>query len=209
MTTEYYGDALRQLKKAEQVAAALVEAAAETGAKPQGLNVNNALEKVLRELRDYRALVTQAEALGSTLPNILKSYRMAKRPDEVIPAVFRLAPEHWCTENRLERQAGWANGKRVEKLYKGRGVSPLTAQNRCKRLQPVLLALFEQRRETGLDGYSEYVESTAEAYQTLNYEEFVSEVFSQLRDLSQETELPEETPAPARVLPPEGFYVAP
>ena len=120
---------------------------------------------------------------------------MNKRPAEVLPPEFRLAPEHWVTEERLERQTGWANGKMVEKLYKGRGVSALTAQSRCKRLQPVLLALFEQRREAGLDGYNEYVEDTAEAYQTLSYEEFMAEVFSQLRGLFQETGLPEEVAA--------------
>ena len=63
MTTEYYGNAFRELKKAEQVAAALVKAALEAGAKPQGLNVSNALGKVLRDLRDYRALVRPCQTL--------------------------------------------------------------------------------------------------------------------------------------------------
>lgn len=197
MTAEYYGSAFRELEKAEEVAAALIQAALEAGAKPQGLNVSNALNKVLRELRDYRALLSQAEELGSSLPNILKSYRMRKQAPEVfLPAPFRVAPEHWVSENRLEKQEGWANGKRVEKLYKGRGVTALTAQGRCKRLQPVLVALFEQYRESGREGYEDYVEAIEQAYQTAPYEEFMAEVFSELREFSQETPAPEPQAEP-------------
>jgi hypothetical protein len=196
MTTEHYGAAFREMEKAERIASALIQAAIEAGAQPRGLNVSNALEKVLRDLRDYRSLLSQAEELGSTLPNIIKSYRMSKRSAEVVPAAFRLAPEHWIIDNRLERQEGWANGKRVEKLYKGRGVSPLVAQGRCKRLQPVIAALLEQYRDSGREGYEEYVSALEQAYQTIPYEEFVAEVFSELRDLHQETGLPEEAGAP-------------
>ena len=196
MTIEYYNSAFRELKKAEEVAAALIQAALEAGAKPQGLNVSNALNKVLRELRDYRALLSQAEELGSSLPNILKSYRMSKRPAEVLPPEFRLAPEHWMTETRLETQEGWVNGKRVEKLYKGRGVTALTAQGRCNRLQPLLVALFEQYRESGREGYEDYVEAIEQAYQTAPYEEFMADVFSELREFSQETPAPDPETEP-------------
>jgi len=185
MTTEHYGDAFRDMQKAEKVAAALIQAALESGAKPRGLNVSNALEKVLRELRDYHALVTQANELGSTLPNILKSYRMTKRAEVLLPAAFKVAPEHWATDTKLERQEGWVNGKRVEKLYKGRGVTPLTAQNRCKRLQPILIMLFQQYQDAGFSEFENYVKSIEIAYNTSPYEEFVAEVFNELRELSQ------------------------
>jgi hypothetical protein len=194
---------LKELERAQEIFDKMREKAISLGVGERNCHIRNVWSYLETQLKELENLRQQAEELGSSLPNIIKSYRMNKRPTEVLPPRFLLAPEHWIADERLERQTGWANGKMVEKLYKGRGVSALTAQNRCKRLHPVLSALLEQCRESGLHDYDEYVDAMVEAYQTLSYEEFVAEVFSQLRGFSQETGLSEEviTPSPVPECP--------
>lgn len=95
MTIEYFPSGHRDMNRAEKMAAEIVALAIEGGAKSDGTNLGNAMKAIKRELREYRNHLAEARLLGTTLPNIVKSYRMTKHNGDYMHEAKNLVPERF------------------------------------------------------------------------------------------------------------------
>ena len=139
--------------------------ATKAGANNNGLNHTNALralDKAVSQLNDYEQ---HAKDLGYTsLGKLLEG--AAKTKKSRLPALYDVAPLEWIKPARIERVR---NGLR-ERTYKVPAVGPKQAQALLKGIRPLLEQLYELwDGEAGL-------KDVEDAYKTLSYEEFLSEV---------------------------------
>ena len=154
-----YRDVLESLSKAAEKSAAdsnrIKELAILAGAEEKDLTLHNALLACERVIGEYLDLKQEAEKLGTSLPNALKSYRMAsKRAKVLVPDILTAIPPHWVLrENRSVKEA--------RKL--------------SKALQADLKELYKNLAEAHWmtdEEKEEYSRSVIECFQKESYEDF-------------------------------------
>jgi hypothetical protein len=138
---------IRDLQSLNDLLKQVEETAVKVGAKPQGLNQSNALKAVLKSAEEWAKVDAEAREMGTTIPNVLKSFRMRNRAIAELPAAFKFAPPHWVTEERTKREDVSRNGKTRSIYTKIKAVSASTAQRQLRGILPLLAELITQAKE--------------------------------------------------------------
>jgi hypothetical protein len=175
-------ETIKSLEKIAAYAENLKELAVLAGAKANNLSYHNAMlacEKALNEFINYKK---EAEELGTSLANVLKSYKMSHKSSDPVPSEMRYAPPHWISEASVETVKVWKNSKLIDKVYKTREVTAATAQRLRAGLQPQVLSLFTLLEEQNWEEADKdlYRNQVIEAYMTESYREFSEKLIDAL-----------------------------
>lgn len=178
MTAEYFGGAKRDYTRAEKLAADIVTLAIEGGAEPDGTNLGNALKAIKRELREYRTHLAEARSLGTTLPNVMKSYRMTKHGGDYMHEAKNLVPERFH-----KVPAAWLKKLTVTK-----------AERKHRTVMPLIIEAWQLAAD-----YGDVREQMLAEYLTASAEDYERLLFMFINDL-EEVDIDEE-PADWEALP--------
>lgn len=170
------------------------QVALELGAKPNGLNHQNAVSTVLKAARAYAAMVQEAEEMGTTLPNILKGARMRKGLGSVVPERYKYAPPQWIRKAKYVNERHSKDGLTRTFTRRDKGVSPAQAQYLRKQIEPLMIDFFTALRDSdwSLDERKTVLEGIDHSYFHDSYEDFNSLLHEWLLCLVTNDEIVEE-----------------
>lgn len=179
-----FANALKDMERADQIIEDVKAAAILLGAKERGLTSTNAIKAVNRHVEEYVELLEEAEELGSTLPNILKSYRMRNHGSAVVPVEMKYAPSHWVSEDSVSKENVIRNGKTRTQYTKVKGVTAAQASRLRRGIQGQLEETFSLLEESPLSEVQreELRGQIIETYQTATYREFTTSLLEIMND---------------------------
>lgn len=134
---------LAEIQQAQFFLTKMKEKAISLGASEKGINSHNAWSHLETQLNRLKKFEDQANSLGTTLPNVFKSYRMTKRLDTV--DLSELPSELHKVSPR------WFIGKRA--------MTPTQAKQKHKLLLPLMISVWrkiqddKQLQEELIDSY--------------------------------------------------------
>lgn len=97
-----FKEALKAIEKVSEYSEKIKELALISGAEENGLNSHNALLACEKSIKEFAALKVEIKKLGTTLPNLIKSYKMIKnRGESLVPEYLKFVPPQWILKEKL------------------------------------------------------------------------------------------------------------
>jgi hypothetical protein len=176
---ENFTNTLVELQRAQSVLTNIKNKAISLGAAERGLNLHNAWGFIESQLNRLRKFEDEANKLGTTIPNALKSYRMTKRTDEldtsILPDVLRKIPGHWLSGRRP--------------------LTPTQAKQKLRLLLPMMVSVWAKT-----SGDDELQRELVDAFQEVPPNQFELELFAYDEGITVVPFAPEEEPSVAELM---------
>lgn len=171
---ENFTNTLVELQRAQSVLTNIKNKAISLGAAERGLNLPNAWGFIESQLNRLKKFEDEANRLGTTIPNALKSYRMTKRADEldtsILPDVLLKIPGHWLSGRRP--------------------LTPTQAKQKLRILLPMMVSVWAKT-----SGDNELQGELVDAFQELLPDQFELELFAYDEGITLVPFTPEEEPS--------------